>query len=102
MKKLLPLILVAVLMIFAVAQTSEALSLAFTSSSYPNGNYVEYWPASYFDGYAHVVITWDYTGGAYATALTSDGWPDSYYYQMYLSSSGYLYCSSDGYYWFSC
>jgi len=100
MKKILPLILVAVFMIFAVAQTSEALSLAYTSSSYPNGDYAEYWPKSYFDGYAHVVITYNASGGAYAIALTPDGWPDPYYGQLYLSPSGYFYYSSDGYNWY--
>ena len=100
MKKILPLIFVAVLMIFAVAQTSEALSYAYMSADLPNGNYVEYWPSSYFDGYSHAVITYDYDGNAYATALTPDGWPDPYYYQMFLTWNGYLYVSTDGYNWY--
>jgi len=100
MKKLLPLILVAVLMIFAVAQTSEALSLPYPTSKYPNGNYVEYWPDWYFDRYSHVVITYDESGGAYGIALTPDGRPDSDYDQIYLSTLGYFYYSSDGHTWY--
>jgi len=99
MKKILPFIFVAVLMIFAVAQTSEAVPSS--SYPYPNSNYVEYLPASYFDGYAHAVITYDASGGAYAIVLTPDGWPASYYYQYYLSSAGYLYISTDGHNWYS-
>lgn len=102
MKKILPLIFMAVLMIFSMAQTTEALSMAYDTAEYPNGDYVEFWPASVFDGYAHAVITYASDGNAYATALTPDGWPDPYYYQMYLNKYGYLYCSTDGYYWFFC
>ena len=87
-------------MIFAVAQTSEAQSYA--SAEYFNGDYVEFWPYSIFDGYAHVVLTYAADGNTYATALTPDGWPDDYYWQMYLTSDGYLYCSEDGYFWFIC
>ena len=101
MKKILPLIFVAVLMIFAVAQTSEALSMAYASAEYPNGDYVEYWPDSYFDGYSHVVLTYASDGTANATILTPEGWPDDYYgfSHLYMDASG-LYYSTDGVNWY--
>src|SRR5574340_1660084 len=95
MKKILPIIFVAVLMIIAVAQTSEAIM----SASYLNGDYVEFWAYYEFDGYDSVVFTYASDGSAYATALDADGLPDPYYYQMYLSWDGYLYCSTDGHNW---
>jgi hypothetical protein len=98
MKKILPLIFMAVLMIIAVAQTSEAIM----SASYPNGDYVEFWAYYEFDGYDSLTVTYASDGNAYATALDADGLPDPFYYQMYLTWDGYLYCSEDGYVWFIC
>jgi hypothetical protein len=99
MKKILPLMFVAVVMIFAVAQTTEAIA----PTSYPNGDYVEFWANYEFDGYDSLVVTYANDGNAYATALDVSGLPDPFYYQMYLSTySGYLYCSEDGYVWFLC
>lgn len=102
MKKILPLIFVVALMIFAVAPANATIYSDFQTANYFNGDYLEFWPAAIFDGYAHVVVTYASDGNAYATALTPDGWPDDYYYQMYLSWDGYLYCSEDGDYWFIC
>lgn len=98
MKKILPLIFVAVLMVFAVAQTSQAEQWA----GYPDGTQNEYIPYYEFDGYDSVVITYGWDGAGYATALDVNGLPDSYYYFMYLSASGYLYCSADGWNWDYC
>ncbi len=99
MKRILPLIFVAVLMIFAFAQTSQA---AIASASYPNGDYVEFWPYYDFDGVDSLVVTYASDGNAYATALDSAGLPDTYYLQVYLTWDGFWYCSEDGYNWFSC
>ena len=98
MKKILPLIFAAAVMIFALAQTSEA----FVSAGYPNGDYVEFWAYYEFDNVDSLVVTYASDGNAYATALTPDGLPDPNYYQMYLSNLGFLYCSEDGYLWFIC
>ena len=98
MKKILPLIFVAVLMIFAVAQTSEA----YMSTSYPNGDEMGFVPYYDFDGNDSLIITYAADGNIYATALDADGLPSTNYYQMYLSSGGSLLCSQDGQYWFNC
>lgn len=102
MKKVLPLIFIAVLMMFAVVQTSEATSYAYMSADLPNGNYLEFWPDSYFDSYHHVVFTYDWDGSVYATVLDPGGWPSTYYgfSHLYLSWTGYLYYSTDGYNWY--
>jgi len=98
MRKILPLILVAVLTIFAFAQTSEA----YMTASYPNGDYMEFYAYYEFDGYDSLIVTYASDGNAYATALDADGLPDPYWYQMYLTSDGYLYCSENGVTWFIC
>ena len=98
MKKILPLIFVAVLMIFAVAQTTEA----YMSAGYDNGDEMDFFAYYEFDGDNSLIITYASDGNAYATALDSDGLPSLYYYQMYLTWDGYLYCAEDGWNWFYC
>lgn len=101
MKKILPLIFVAVLMIFAVAQSSEA----FTTAAYPNGDYMWFYAWDEWAGITtedSLIVTLAADGNAYATALDIDGLPSLDYYQMYLTWDGYLYCSEDGSYWFNC
>ncbi len=98
MKKILPLIFVALLMIFAVAQTSEA----FTTADYPNGDYMWFYAWDEFDGEDSLIITAAADGNWYATALDADGLPSLFYYQMYLTADGLLYCSDNGSNWFFC
>ena len=103
MKKILPLIFVAVLMIFSVTQANATIYPDFQTANYPNGDYMEFWPYTYFDGNDSVVITFASDGNAYATALDIDGWPSLNYYQMYYDYyTNVLYCSEDGDYWFVC
>jgi predicted GNAT superfamily acetyltransferase len=98
MKKILPLIFVAVLMILAVAQTSEA----YTTADYPNGDFMWFYAWDEFDGVDSLIVTSAADGNWYATALDIDGLPSLDYYQMYLTWDGYLYCSEDGSIWFIC
>jgi len=99
MKKILPLIFVAVLMIFAVVQTSEAIE----STAFPNGDFMDFIPYYEFDGIDSVIITYAADGNTYATAIDFDGLPSLYYSQMYLTWDGFLYCSDDlGASWFIC
>jgi hypothetical protein len=95
MKKILPLIFLAVLMIFAMAHTSEA---DITYADFPNGDSMEFWTDSSFDGVDHVIFTYIPGGPAYATILAPDGWPDNYYgfSHLYQDTSGYIYYSTDG------
>lgn len=99
MRKGLVFILLALVMAVGIIQTGEAAS-SYDDAVYPNGNYVLFWPSSYFDGSNHVVITYDADGNAYATALNSDGSPSESYYQYYQTSGGFLYYSSDGHTWY--
>jgi len=102
MKKILPLIFVAVLMIFSVTQASATIYSDYQTATYPNGDYVQFWPYTYFDGVDSAVITLASDGNAYATALDINGWPSQAYYQVYLTWDGYWWCSTDGDYWFAC
>ena len=71
MKKILPLIFVAVLMIIAVAHTSEA----YMTAGYPNGDEMDFFAYYEFDGNDSLIITYANDGNAYATALDADGLP---------------------------
>ena len=73
MKKILPLIFVAVLMIFAVAQTSEAAALHELT---PTATIRSFMSCHEFDGFDSLIITVCCDGNAYATALDADGLPD--------------------------
>lgn len=95
MKKKIILILMVLVFTFAAAQSSEALSLSFESTFYPDGTIIDFWPTALFDGVSHAVIVWNHDGSAYATALLSDGTKDPYYFEAYMDTRGNIYQSSD-------